>query len=227
MADERVAGEMTNEYAAPDFAKAYLARAGTLPHRGEGEAALLEALPGRVERVLDLGCGDGRMLALVLAARAGAQGVALDASPPMLAAARKRFAREAAEGCVTVAAHNLEEPLPELGEFDVVVSAFAIHHLAPERQRALYGEVLARLRPGGVFANLEHVSSPTARLEEIFYTTIGRSVADADPSNQCVSVARHLEWLAGLGFADADCLWKWRELALLAGSAPAGSAPAG
>ena len=37
------------------------------------------------------------------------------------------------------------------------------------------------------------------------------------PKHHCVSVGQHLEWLAGLGFEDADCLWKWRELALVAG----------
>ena len=56
-------------------------------------------------------------------------------------------------------------PLPsELGSFDVVVSSFAIHHCAPERQRVLYGEVFGMLRPGGVFVNAEHVASPTARV---------------------------------------------------------------
>ena len=90
--------------------------------------------------------------------------------------------------------------------------------LAPERQRSLYGEVLARLEPGGMFGNLEHVSSPTRRLEELFYNALGKTPAEADPSNQCVSVARHLEWMGALGFKDADCLWKWRELALVAGN---------
>jgi hypothetical protein len=29
-----------------------------------------------------------------------------------------------------------------------------------------------------------------------------------------------LAWLDGIGFSDAECLWKWRELAVVAGTKP-------
>jgi tRNA (cmo5U34)-methyltransferase len=205
-----------NEWASASHAGAYLGRAD-VPHRSEGESLLWELLPPRVERVLDLGTGDGRLLARVRERRLEASGVAVDFSPTMLAAARERFQ---SDHDVSVVEHNLDYPLPELGTFDVVVSSFAIHHLVPERQRALYGEVFERLRPGGVFANVEHVASTTERRHEEFLSAIGSSPEQDDPSNKLVPVADHLSWLDGLGFADAECLWKWRELAVVTGTKP-------
>jgi tRNA (cmo5U34)-methyltransferase len=206
--------EIESRWPDVEYALAYLAKAETIPHRTEGEAVLLDHLPGRVERVLDLGCGDGRLLDLVLTARPGASGVALDFSPAMLDGARRRFAGDER---VEVGAHDLFAPLPAIGEFDAVVSSFAIHHLADERKRVLYGEIFDRVRPGGVFLNLEHVASPTPELHLAFLTAIGVTPETEDPDNILAPVEDQLAWLRDLGFVDVDCHWKWLELALLAG----------
>lgn len=196
----------------------YLARAGSIPHRAEGEAELLDCLPAGVVRVLDLGSGDGRLLGLVRIARPQAEAVALDFSDTMLERLRTRFG---ADPAIQVIAHDLSDPLPDaLGSFDAIVSSFAIHHLPHPRKRALYGEVFRRLRPGGVFCNLEHVSSPTSALHEQFLACLGVAPQDEDPSNKLLDLETQLAWLRELGFTDVDCHWKWRELALMAGSRP-------
>lgn len=83
---------MINLWTSADHALGYLAKADRLPHRIEGEAVLLEHVPKTVKRVLDLGTGDGRLLALLKIDRPHIQSVAVDFSPTMLEAARTRFA---------------------------------------------------------------------------------------------------------------------------------------
>ena len=203
-----------NLWTSTEHALDYLSRADSLPHRVEGESILLEFIPATTKRVLDLGTGDGRLLALVKLDYPKATAAAIDFSPAMLNAARRRFAGDPS---VTVVAHNLEDPLPELGTFDAVVSSFAIHHLIHERKRALYAEIHARLNSGGVFCNLEHVASVTPELHEDFLHRIGYTVETEDISNKLLDLETQLQWLREIGFCDVDCHWKWRELALLTG----------
>jgi SAM-dependent methyltransferase len=213
-----VATTPVNRWVEPDWAKRYLSERDGLPHRMEGFAVLMEVLPPTPARVLDLGTGDGYTLELLRRAYPGVEGVGVDFSAEMLGRARARFASEAG---VEIVEHDLDDPLPtELGRFDVVVSSFAIHHCVDERKRALYGEVYELLGPGGSFFNFEHVASPTPELHEAFLASLGKSLADDDPSNKLVPVETQLEWFRAIGFAQVDCHWKWRELALLAGVKP-------
>jgi tRNA (cmo5U34)-methyltransferase len=208
-----------NLWTSNEHARDYLERADSISHRSEGESALLEFMPTSTRRILDLGTGDGRLLNLVreeLSRRGHSdiEAVAVDFSPTMLDVVRRRFA---GDSFVRVVAHNMDEPLPALGRFDAVISSFAIHHLEHERKRALYVEIYGLLNAGGVFCNLEHVASPSARLHEEFLERIGFTVESEDPSNKLLDVETQLRWWREIGFVDVDCAWKWRELALLVG----------
>jgi SAM-dependent methyltransferase len=192
----------------------YLGRADEFPHRAEGESVLLEHVPRDARRILDLGTGDGRLLALLKVDRQQMLGVGLDFSELMLGEARQRFAEDER---VEFVEHDLAEPLPALGRFDAVVSSMAIHHLEHERKRSLYGEVFDLLEPGGVFANFEHVASATQRLHLAFFAAIDEPIENEDPSDRLLDVETQLGWLRELGFDDVDCYWKWLEMALLIG----------
>jgi ubiquinone/menaquinone biosynthesis C-methylase UbiE len=205
-----------SEWQTIEHALAYLSRADKLPHRTEGERILLEQIPQKAKRILDLGTGDGRTLALVMLSRPNAEGVALDFSEPMLQQANKRFANDKR---IRLFKHDFSQPLPEsdLGKFDAVVSSLAIHHLTHKRKKQLYEEIFTLLNPRGVFCNLEHVSSPTNTIHLKFLTQVGQTPETEDPSNKLLDFETQLQWLKQIGFTDVDCYWKWLEIALLVG----------
>jgi SAM-dependent methyltransferase len=207
-----------NLWSTSEHALEYLEkRVDTVPHRTEGEGVILEIVPSSVQRVLDLGTGNGRLLALVKQAHPHIEGVGVDFSPAMLDEARKHFA---GDPHVKIVEHNMDASLPDLGSFDAVISCFAIHHLVHPRKRELYSEIFTVLTPGGVFCNFEHVASPTFRLHEDFLQRLNVTPETEDPSNKLLDLETQLAWLREIGFTDVDCYWKWRELALLSGRKP-------
>ena len=75
----------------PEKVAEYVGRIGRVPQRLAGEAALVELLPATPTRAApDLGCGDGRLIALVLDLYHDVEEiVGVDNSPPMLDLARR------------------------------------------------------------------------------------------------------------------------------------------
>jgi SAM-dependent methyltransferase len=139
------------EWTTPEHAAGFIARRARLGRAGDGDEVLDELVPLTAAHILDLGTGGGHLIALLATRRPQATFVGLDVSPTMLAAARARFD---GNPNVRVLAHDLAHPLPVVGRFDAIVSAFAIHHLEDARKQTLLAEIHERLAPGGIFANL-------------------------------------------------------------------------
>jgi tRNA (cmo5U34)-methyltransferase len=191
-------------------------------------------------RILDLGAGDGILLAALLEAFPQAGGVAVDFSPLMLEQAEQRLGRFGQRASRLEA--DLQQPswtTALAGPFDVIVSGFAIHHLSDERKRALYQEIFDLLADGGVFLNCEHVASPSARIEQMFDDAMtehlyprrkekGEAVSLEQVrqeflhrpdrgANILAPVEEQCLWLRQIGFRDVDCFWKYFELAIFGG----------
>jgi trans-aconitate 2-methyltransferase len=109
-------------------------------------AAVLDRLPLRGdERVLDAGCGSGRVTEQLLMRLPSGYVVALDASPAMLEEARHRLAPFA--GRVAFLLADLLEPLPIEPHVDAVLST-ATFHWVTDHDR-LFRNLAAIIRPEG------------------------------------------------------------------------------
>lgn len=107
---------------------------------------VLDRLPlAGTERVLDAGCGTGRVTEMLVARLPGGQVIALDASPSMIEAARRRLARYGDRIEYVVA--DLETPLLLSEPVDAILSTATFHWITDHT--ALFANLAAALRPGG------------------------------------------------------------------------------
>ncbi len=119
-------------------------RALDLPAR-DVEAALLDLLPPRAGRLLDIGTGTGQLLELLSSRVDFALGI--DASKAMLALARSRLAKPGMGHCTVRLADMYSLPLPD-GGFDIAVLQMVLHHA--EDPQVAVNEAARVLRPGGM-----------------------------------------------------------------------------
>ncbi len=109
-------------------------------------SAVLDRLPlAGDERVLDAGCGSGRVTEQLLDRLPDGAVVALDGSPAMIAEARRRLERFGDRVDYVVA--DLGAPLPIRDPVDAILST-ATFHWVPDHD-ALFRNLAGVIRPGG------------------------------------------------------------------------------
>lgn len=131
-----------------------------LPDREHRIAAMLDAVGavtgGAPPVVLDLAGGTGTIGLRTLARFPAAEVTVLDQDPVLLA-----LATASLHGRAQIVSADLGDPgwtaaLPHR-RYDAVLTATALHWLAPDRLTALYAEIRDVLRPGGLLANADHM----------------------------------------------------------------------
>jgi tRNA (cmo5U34)-methyltransferase len=200
---------------------------------------LIAACGRPVRRFLDLGCGDGVLAAAIFQRFPEAAGVLVDFSEPMLDAARKRVAgRHATFVNADYGVKSWIESIAATGPYDAVVSGYSIHHQPDARKREVYAEIFDLLGSGGIFINVEHVSSPSGWVgavnDDLFVDHLHRAhpaksrdeVAQTyynrpdKAANILAPVDVQCAWLRDIGFTDVDCYLKIFELAVFGGRRP-------
>jgi len=216
---------------------------GGIPLAAEQIDVLLRVVrhaTAKVDHLLDLGCGDGILGRTVMAEYPQATGVFLDFSDHMIDAAKQKADNQRAMFVVQdLATADWTQSVSDHALFDLVLSGFAIHHLADERKRELYGEIYDLLKPGGLFLNLEHVAPgcqwADVAFDDLFIeslwlhdqrrggTKTKEEIAEQwyrrpdKEENILAPVDVQCQWLGEIGFQDVDCFFKLFQLALFGG----------
>jgi tRNA (cmo5U34)-methyltransferase len=196
---------------------------------------------GRRLSEVELGCGDG---ALSWALRLCCPDITLtllDGSADMLDGARRRFGDTAGVKFVQATFQHLISGHALLPQSHLVVSSLAIHHLRLDEKRRLFAVAANALVPGGAFANIDVVLSPTSALEDwylqLWADWIGQNDAEArdgksfghiptgykrSPDNLPDTLQDQLSALRDCGLDGVDVFFKSGVFAVFGGFKPIG-----
>lgn len=202
-----------------------------IPHYPTMIRTLVEAIPfGRSEpvRVIDLGCGTGTVASRVLDAFPNAQVTCLDVAENMIAIARRKLVAHPLVNYTTVDFNDFEF----CGKYDAIVSSLALHHLLTDGDKTkFYRRIYGSLNSGGVFYNADVVLASNDFLQALYMGEwrrfMGKSLSADEIEGKWIpkyyeedrpaKLIDQLAWMAQIGFADVDVLWKYYNFAVYGG----------
>ena len=218
-----------------------------VPRRAEMMQRIVAAVPfARDEafRIVELGCGDGRLASELLGAFPAATIVGLDGSESMREQASARLSPFGDR--LRVRPFKLEslDWWDLMFGADLVVASLCLHHLNDARKQYLYKAVADRLSERGalLIADLLEPAHESARraaaddwdraaeAQALERPELFKRFLDArwnhfrfpDPADRPSPLFHHLVWLRHAGFTAVDCLWMYAGHAVFAGFKQAG-----
>ncbi len=209
------------------------------PNRHKMADVALEVLPvsrSAELRILDIGSGTGFLLEKFLTSFPNSTAVAVDGASAMADVANERLDSQATRVDYRIGDfRELKGIVADAGPFDLVISAYALHHLDPEEKCRLLTDVIDLMTPGAWFVNADVVMGGTELLETRFQelrvagiveraageddryrdelaTRRNLDAMEADEGDQPQTLATDLGVLKAAGLKDTGVFWlEYRE----------------
>nr|WP_319373905.1 class I SAM-dependent methyltransferase [uncultured Methanobacterium sp.] len=193
-------------------------------------------------KVLDLGCGNAAITMELLKEDNKINATLVDGSLEMLKNARNNLKNYKDMNFIHKTFQELLENESQdkasqdngsqdniiSGEFDLVVSSLAIHHIATAEKKSLFQYIYDHLKSGGFFLNIETVKAPVDELEQWYRVLWSEWICENqdkldtqksfeylpeqykdNPDNHPDTLKMQLDALESVGFSRVDCYYKY------------------
>ncbi|MBQ8894004.1 MAG: class I SAM-dependent methyltransferase [Clostridia bacterium] len=136
----------------------------------EAYQRMADYIPKVSQTVLDLGCGTGLELDMILKKYPHLQVTGIDLSEGMLHRLQQKH-----PSVRTVCADYLRHPFGN-EEYDLVISFESLHHFTPKQKEELYAKIYRSLKPGGSFIETDYIACCEEE-EALLFRTLSRKRA--------------------------------------------------
>jgi tRNA (cmo5U34)-methyltransferase len=179
------------------------------------------------EVIVDLGCSRGEALApFVRKFGSYNRYVGVEVSPPMLEAARERFAGLIQAGLVDIRAMDLRTEYPP-AKACVTLCVLTLQFTPIEHRQRILRRIYQHTKPGGALILVEKILGATADIDTLmvdrYYTMkaehgytqeqIERKRLSLEGRLVPVTAKWNEELLHTAGFGQVDCFWRWMNFA--------------
>ncbi len=173
-------------------------------------------------KVLDLGIGTGTLSRVILQCypRATVHGVDFSANMIDVCAHKLRHFKDR----LTFTCGDIEKVAYDR-DYDVVVAGLCLHHLPDPAKKRFFKKMYAALNCTGIFVIRDLIVAESKRMNTLYrerwrafqrHNGIDPDVIEKNSRQNDIptTVGNHLTWLSKAGFRDADCVWKYMNLAV-------------
>lgn len=196
-----------------------------VPYYHDQHEIMLAAIPFPADqkiKILDLGTGTGVLGRILLRNFPNAFVDGVDFSERMLTVCSEMLGEF--KGRFNLSCGDIETRGYD-SDYDVVVAGLVLHHLTDDAKKLFFRRMYSSLNEHGVFIIRDIVQSRSERMNELYHRLWcaferkngidpDRISENSKANDIPATMEDHLVWLAGAGFRDIDCVWKYNNFAV-------------